>query len=60
MMASGIADVMNSFKLRGSWGQNGNLGVIGIGEWMSTVSAIQPGYYDADGNYLVGATAHHP
>lgn len=52
---SNLSNTMNSVKLRASWGQNGALGNIGIGEWMSTVSAIQPGYVDADGNYLVGA-----
>lgn len=51
-----LADIMNSAKLRASWGQNGNLSSVGIGEWMSTVSVIQPGYVDAMGNYLVGAS----
>lgn len=55
--ASGASNIMNSFKLRASWGQNGNLGPITIGEWMSTIAAIQPGYFDAEGNYLVSAAA---
>ncbi|WP_086009474.1 SusC/RagA family TonB-linked outer membrane protein [Nafulsella turpanensis] len=55
--ASGLSDIVNSVKLRASWGQNGNLGSVGIGAWMSRISAIQPGYYDSEGNYLVGAAS---
>lgn len=50
-----LSNVLNSAKLRASWGQNGSIGNVGIGEWMSTVSSITPGYLDAEGNYVVGA-----
>jgi TonB-linked SusC/RagA family outer membrane protein len=52
---SSLSGIMNSAKLRASWGQNGSIGNIGIGEWMSTVSPTTPGYPDALGNLVVGA-----
>lgn len=52
--SSRISDVMNYAKIRASWGQNGSLSAVGLGEWMN---AIGSGYLypDANGNLLVGA-----
>jgi len=45
-------------KLRGSWGQNGNVSSIGIGEWKNAIgSGMQ--YPDANGNLLVGAAPNN-
>ncbi|WP_207492476.1 SusC/RagA family TonB-linked outer membrane protein [Aridibaculum aurantiacum] len=45
---------MNYGKLRASWGQNGSLSSVGLGEWMNSIGAglIYP---DNGGNLLVGA-----
>ncbi|MFL5810299.1 MAG: TonB-dependent receptor [Flavisolibacter sp.] len=55
---SSVSKVMDYFKLRGSWGQNGNVSSIGVGEWMN---AIGPGivYPDANGNLVVGAAPNN-
>ena len=45
---------LNYLKLRASWGQNGNVSSIGIGEWKNAIGANMP-YPDAIGNLLVGA-----
>lgn len=52
--SSGISDKINYLKLRGSWGQNGNVSSIGIGEWMNAIGSGML-YPDASGNLLVGA-----
>lgn len=45
---------VNYAKLRASWGQNGNVSSVGVGEWMSAIgSGIV--YPNANGNLLVGA-----
>jgi TonB-dependent starch-binding outer membrane protein SusC len=45
---------INYAKLRASWGQNGNVSSVGIGEWLSAIgSGIV--YPDANGNLIVGA-----
>jgi TonB-linked SusC/RagA family outer membrane protein len=51
---SSLSGKVNYVKLRGSWGQNGNVSSIGIGEWMN---AIRSGYLypDGAGNLLNGA-----
>jgi len=49
-----VSKTMNYLKLRGSWGQNGSLSSVGIGEWMNAIGAGAQ-YYDASGNPLVGA-----
>lgn len=51
---AGVADVMSYAKIRASWGQNGSLSSVGLGEWMN---AIGSGFYypDANGNLLNGA-----
>jgi len=51
---SSVSGVLNYAKLRASWGQNGNLGAVGVGEYLN---AIGTGMYypDAGGNLLVGA-----
>ncbi|MGZ5190134.1 MAG: SusC/RagA family TonB-linked outer membrane protein, partial [Flavisolibacter sp.] len=45
-------DIFNNLKLRGSWGQNGNVTSIGIGEWLNAIGAGLL-YPDANGNLLV-------
>jgi hypothetical protein len=45
---------MSYAKIRGSWGQNGSLSSVGLGEWMNSISANML-YPDANGNLLVGA-----
>jgi len=43
-------------KLRASWGQNGNVSSVGIGEWLSAIgSGIV--YPNASGNLIVGAAS---
>ncbi|HEX6194053.1 MAG TPA: SusC/RagA family TonB-linked outer membrane protein [Chitinophagaceae bacterium] len=52
--SSGIADKINYIKLRGSWGQNGNVSSVGIGEWMNAISTGY-NYPDPTGVLQVGA-----
>jgi len=49
-----ITKTVNYGKLRASWGQNGSLSSVGLGEWLNAVGAglIYP---DANGNLIVGA-----
>jgi TonB-dependent starch-binding outer membrane protein SusC len=51
---SGVAQTINSAKLRASWGQNGTVTSAGIGEWMNAIGGglIYP---DATGTFQVGA-----
>lgn len=45
---------INYAKLRASWGQNGNVSSVGVGEWLNAIgSGIV--YPDANGNLIVGA-----
>jgi len=53
--SSNASRLLNNFKLRGSWGQNGSTSSVGLGQWQALVATINPGYVDAAGNYLVGA-----
>ncbi|RYY39370.1 MAG: TonB-dependent receptor [Chitinophagaceae bacterium] len=46
--------VLTSGKLRGSWGQNGNVRSVGVGEWQNKIVTTGP-YYDPTGNPLQGA-----
>ncbi|HEX7846974.1 MAG TPA: TonB-dependent receptor [Chitinophagaceae bacterium] len=50
-----LAGKLNYAKLRGSWGQNGNVSSVGIGEWMNAINASSQ-YLDANGNVIVGAS----
>ena len=50
-----LSNKMNYLKLRASWGQNGSTSNVGIGVWQQFIGAINPGYPDANGNFLVGA-----
>jgi TonB-linked SusC/RagA family outer membrane protein len=50
----GISDKINYVKIRGSWGQNGNVSSIGIGEWMNAIGSGML-YPDADGVLQNGA-----
>ncbi|WP_206614452.1 SusC/RagA family TonB-linked outer membrane protein [Chitinophaga barathri] len=47
--------VMNYLKLRASWGQNGSIANIRIGDWKSLITTEGIGFPDIDDNFLVGA-----
>ncbi len=49
-----VSRVLNYAKLRFSWGQNGSLSAVGLGEWLNSVNANLL-YPDGNGNLLVGA-----
>lgn len=49
-----VSNVMNYAKLRASWGQNGSLSAVGLGEWMNAIGSGML-YTDANGQLLVGA-----
>jgi TonB-dependent starch-binding outer membrane protein SusC len=49
-----FSGVVSYAKLRASWGQNGSIASVGIGEWMNRISAGLL-YPDANGNLNVGA-----
>jgi TonB-linked SusC/RagA family outer membrane protein len=49
-----VSRVMNYAKLRASWGQNGSLSSVGLGEWLNSVGANLI-YPDNNGGLLVGA-----
>ena len=34
-----VSNVMNYVKLRGSWGRNGSLSAVGLGEWMNSIGS---------------------
>jgi TonB-dependent starch-binding outer membrane protein SusC len=51
---SKLSSIMNYAKIRGSWGENGNLSSVGLGEWMNSIGANIL-YPDANGNLIVGA-----
>jgi TonB-dependent starch-binding outer membrane protein SusC len=48
------AGVVNYGKLRASWGQNGSLSSVGLGEWLNSIGAGLL-YPDANGGLAVGA-----
>jgi TonB-dependent starch-binding outer membrane protein SusC len=50
-----LTNRVNYLKLRASWGRNGSTSNVGIGVWQQFIGAINPGYPDANGNFLVGA-----
>lgn len=51
---SKLSSIMNYAKIRGSWGENGSLSSVGLGEWMNSIGANIL-YPDANGNLIVGA-----
>jgi TonB-linked SusC/RagA family outer membrane protein len=51
---SNISRTLNYAKIRASWGQNGSLSSVGLGEWMNSISAGAL-YPDGSGTFLVGA-----
>jgi TonB-linked SusC/RagA family outer membrane protein len=51
---SGLSNTVNYAKLRGSWGQNGSLSSVGLGEWRNSISVTGP-YYNGVGVNLQGA-----
>jgi TonB-linked SusC/RagA family outer membrane protein len=49
----GVEDVMSYFKLRGSWGQNGYLSNIAVGQWQNSISTnIASGTFRGPIRYL--------
>jgi TonB-linked SusC/RagA family outer membrane protein len=53
-MPDNLNRTLNSGKLRASWGRNGGLSSIGLGDYLNAIAAglIYP---DANGNFIVGA-----
>lgn len=51
---SGLSQRLNFGKLRVSWGQNGSLSSVGLGEWLNSIGAGLL-YPDGSGGLLVGA-----
>lgn len=49
------SNVVNYVKVRGSWGKNGSLSNIGLGQYLSAITTQGILYPDASGNMLVGA-----
>lgn len=47
--------VLNYMKLRASWGQNGSIANINIGDWKALITTQGISYPDANGVYHVGA-----
>ncbi|HYE56432.1 MAG TPA: SusC/RagA family TonB-linked outer membrane protein, partial [Chitinophagaceae bacterium] len=47
-------DFMNYAKIRGSWGRNGSLSAVGLGEWMNSIGAGIL-YPDGSNSLVVGA-----
>jgi TonB-linked SusC/RagA family outer membrane protein len=54
-MPSSVKSVLNYGKLRGSWGQNGNLSSIGLADYLNAVTTAGLLYPDGNGGFLVGA-----
>lgn len=52
--AGGLSKAINYAKLRASWGQNGSLSSVGLGEWLNSIGSNLL-YPDGNGNLLVGA-----
>jgi len=53
-----LSNVISYFKLRGSWGRNGNINILSPGQWQSSISTNVGGlirYPDATDNFLIGA-----
>ncbi|TJZ62272.1 TonB-dependent receptor [Sphingobacterium olei] len=53
-----LSSILNYAKVRASWGQNGSLSAVGLGEWMNAVGSGHF-YPDADGNLLNGAAPNN-
>ena len=51
---SSLSSKMNYGKLRASWGQNGSVSSVGLGEWLNSIGAGIL-YPDGNGGLLVGA-----
>lgn len=52
--SASLSKTMNYAKLRASWGQNGSLSSVGLGEWLNSIGANIL-YPDGNGGLLVGA-----
>jgi TonB-dependent starch-binding outer membrane protein SusC len=50
-----LANTMNMAKIRASWGQNGSISNLQVGQWASLITAQNIQYRDAEGNLLPGA-----
>jgi TonB-linked SusC/RagA family outer membrane protein len=53
--AENVSNVINYAKLRASWGQNGSLSNVAIGEYLNSISQDSK-YTDANGNFILGAS----
>ena len=51
---AGLSKIMTYAKIRASWGQNGSLSSVGLGEWMNSISGGFL-YPDGGGTLVVGA-----
>lgn len=51
---AGLSKIMNYAKIRASWGQNGSLSSVGLGEWLNSIGAGIL-YPDGAGTLVVGA-----
>ncbi len=51
---AGLASKINFGKLRASWGQNGNVGTLGLADYLNAVGASGI-YPDGNGGFIVGA-----
>lgn len=47
--------IINHLKLRGSWGQNGNLSNLVSGQWASVITSQNIRYMNSNGTFLIGA-----
>ncbi|MDR7369308.1 TonB-dependent receptor [Flavobacterium aquidurense] len=54
---AGSSNILNSLKLRGSWGQNGNQSVDNF-QYSATISNVFPGYFFGDTKPVSGSTAY--
>lgn len=48
-------DVLNYFKIRGSWGQNGSLSNLTLGQWAAVITSQGIRYPDGNGGYITVA-----
>ncbi len=49
------SNAINSFKIRASWGQNGNLSNLVSGQWASTITSQSLRYMNSNGEFLIAA-----
>ena len=52
---TGISSIVNTLKFRASWGQNGSIANVSVGQWQAAISSQGIKYVDANDNFIVGA-----